>query len=99
MFKIFSFTILFFSLYFYEQGKIIDNITTPKNLMLQGVAVFGEKQCIKSTAEKTSIDINNNPLLTSDSSIRTGKQIPDVITKPMCGFSLKEKGVVINWSL
>jgi iron complex outermembrane receptor protein len=77
--------------------KVQDSIAkteTPKSL--SEVTVYGNKrQFIKVESDKTTINVKNNPMLNSGSSLDAVKKIPGVITAPTGSLTLNSKNVAI----
>ncbi len=77
--------------------KVQDSIAqteTPQSL--SEVTVFGNKrQFIKVESDKTTVDVKNNPMLNSGSSLDAVKKIPGVITSPTGSLTLNSKNVAI----
>jgi hypothetical protein len=77
--------------------KVQDSIVkteTPKSL--SEVTVYGNKrQFIKVESDKTTINVKNNPMLNSGSSLDAVKKIPGVITAPTGSLTLNSKNVAI----
>ena len=73
-----------------------DTIKKPKLNTLDEVTVYGKRrQYIKVESDKTTINIKDNAMLNSGSSMDAVKRIPGVITAPTGGLSLNGKGVKI----
>ncbi len=84
-----------FSLKFYAQEISSDSLLTG-NYSLKEVVIFGaNRQYVKVTPEKTTIDVKNNPLLNSGTSMDAVKRVPGVITNPLNGLLLNGKEVTI----
>ncbi len=67
---------------------------TPKSI--EEVTVYGNKrQFIKVESDKTTINVKNNPILNSGSSLDAVKKIPGVITSPTGSLTLNSKNVAI----
>ncbi len=70
--------------------------TTDKTNELSEVTVYGnKKQYIKVESDKTTINVRDNALLNSGSSLEAVKKIPGVITSPTGSITLNSKGVSI----
>lgn len=73
-----------------------DTVKTPKTNELSEVTVYGNKrQYIKVESDKTTINVKDNALLNSGSSLEAVKKIPGVITSPTGSITLNSKGVTI----
>lgn len=67
-----------------------------KNNSLNEVTVYGnKKQFIKVESDKTTVNISNNAMLNSGSSLDAVKRLPGVITSPAGGLSLNGKNVTV----
>ena len=63
---------------------------------LSEVTVYGnKKQYIKVESDKTTINVRDNAMLNSGSSLEAVKKIPGVITSPTGSITLNSKGVSI----
>ena len=70
--------------------------TTDKTNELSEVTVYGnKKQYIKVDSDKTTINVRDNAMLNSGSSLEAVKKIPGVITSPSGSITLNSKGVSI----
>ncbi|MDN3676144.1 outer membrane beta-barrel family protein [Flavobacterium paronense] len=70
--------------------------TTEKTNELSEVTVYGnKKQYIKVESDKTTINVRDNAMLNSGSSMEAVKKIPGVITSPSGSITLNSKGVSI----
>ncbi|WP_298221648.1 outer membrane beta-barrel family protein [Flavobacterium sp.] len=77
--------------------KVQDSIAkTDKPKTLSEVTVYGnKKQFIKVESDKTTINVKNNPILNSGSSLDAVKKIPGVISSPTGSLTLNSKNVAI----
>ncbi|WP_162127138.1 TonB-dependent receptor domain-containing protein [Flavobacterium phycosphaerae] len=81
-----------------ETPKNQDNssTTTDKTNELSEVTVYGnKKQYLKVESDKTTINVRDNAMLNSGSSLEAVKKIPGVITSPSGSITLNSKGVTI----
>jgi hypothetical protein len=80
-----------------ETPKNQDNSTsTDKTNELSEVTVYGnKKQYLKVESDKTTINVRDNAMLNSGSSLEAVKKIPGVITSPSGSITLNSKGVTI----
>jgi len=81
-----------------ETPKNQDNNSTPtdKTNELSEVTVYGnKKQYLKVESDKTTINVRDNAMLNSGSSLEAVKKIPGVITSPSGSITLNSKGVTI----
>ncbi|MEO5776750.1 MAG: outer membrane beta-barrel family protein [Flavobacterium sp.] len=70
--------------------------STEKSNDLSEVTVYGnKKQYIKVESDKTTINVRDNAMLNSGSSLEAVKKIPGVITSPTGSITLNSKGVSI----
>ncbi|WP_293891585.1 TonB-dependent receptor [Flavobacterium sp.] len=70
--------------------------TAEKTNELSEVTVYGnKKQYIKVESDKTTINVRDNAMLNSGSSLEAVKKIPGVITSPAGSITLNSKGVSI----
>jgi len=68
----------------------------PKENSLQEVQVFGnKKQYIKVDSDKTTVNVKDNSMLNSGSSLEAVKKMPGVITSPTGSITLNSKNVTI----
>lgn len=73
-----------------------DTVKTPKTNELKEVTIYGnKKQYIKVDSDKTTINVRDNAMLNSGSSLEAVKKIPGVITSPTGSITLNSKGVTI----
>ncbi|MES2410907.1 MAG: TonB-dependent receptor [Bacteroidota bacterium] len=69
---------------------------TEKTTEIKEVTVFGnKKQYVKVESDKTTINVRDNAMLNSGSSLEAVKKIPGVITSPTGSITLNSKGVSI----
>ncbi len=86
---------------FYAQEKptnatVQDTVKKEKTNELKEVTVYGNKrQYLKVESDKTTINVRDNGMLNSGSSLEAVKKIPGVITSPSGSITLKGKGVTI----
>ena len=70
--------------------------TLKKTNELSEVTVYGsKKQYLKVESDKTTINVRDNAMLNSGSSLEAVKKIPGVITSPTGSITLNSKGVTI----
>lgn len=68
----------------------------PKENSLEEVQVFGnKKQYIKVDSDKTTVNVKDNAMLNSGSSLEAVKKLPGVITSPTGSITLNSKNVRI----
>lgn len=73
-----------------------DSIPVAKTNELGEITIYGNKrQYIKVDADKTTIDVKNNAMLNSGSSMDAVKKLPGVITSPTGTLTLNGKAVAI----
>ncbi len=73
-----------------------DSISKIKNQELKEVTVYGnKKQFLKVDSDKTTVNVKNNPMLNSGSSLDAVKKLPGVISSPSGGLTLNSKNVAI----
>ena len=73
-----------------------DTVKTTKTNDLKEVTVYGnKKQYLKVESDKTTINVRDNAMLNSGSSLEAVKKIPGVITSPTGSITLNSKGVTI----
>lgn len=73
-----------------------DSTAIAKPQQLNEVTIFGNKrQFIKVESDKTTVNVKNNPMLNSGSSLDAVKKIPGVITSPSGSLTLNAKNVAI----
>ena len=77
--------------------KVSDSISSKeKTNTLKEVQIYGNKrQYLKVESDKTTINVKDNAMLNSGSSLEAVKKLPGVITTPTGGISLNSKGVTI----
>lgn len=69
---------------------------TEKTNELKEVTIYGnKKQYLKVESDKTTINVRDNAMLNSGSSLEAVKKIPGVITSPTGTLTLNSKGVTI----
>lgn len=80
-----------------NREKIIQNIElTDKTNELSEVTVYGnQRQYMKVESDKTTINIKENGLLNSGTTLEAVKKLPGVITSPSGSLTLNGKGVTI----
>jgi hypothetical protein len=79
-----------------ETPKTETNPSKEKANELSEVTVYGnKKQYLKVESDKTTINIRDNAMLNSGSSLEAVKKIPGVITSPSGSITLNSKGVAI----
>uniref|UniRef100_UPI00404987D1 TonB-dependent receptor domain-containing protein n=1 Tax=Flavobacterium sp. TaxID=239 RepID=UPI00404987D1 len=62
---------------------------------LEGVELTARKKLIKVESDKTTISVENNPMLSSGNVFQAVKKLPGVIASPTGGLTLNGKGVVV----
>jgi len=68
----------------------------PKENVLKEVLVYGnKKQYIKVDSDKTTVNVKDNDMLNSGSSLEAVKKLPGVITSPTGSITLNSKNVTI----
>lgn len=73
-----------------------DSIAPQKTNALGEVTIYGNKrQYIKVDSDKTTVDVKNNAMLNSGSSMDAIKKLPGVITSPTGSLTLNGKAVAI----
>jgi hypothetical protein len=73
-----------------------DTVKNPKTNELKEVTVYGsKKQYLKVESDKTTINVKDNAMLNSGSSLEAVKKVPGVITSPTGSITLNSKGVTI----
>lgn len=73
-----------------------DSISKIKEQKLNEVTVYGnKKQYLKVDSDKTTINVKNNPMLNSGSSLEAVKKLPGIIASPTGGLTLNSKNVTI----
>jgi iron complex outermembrane receptor protein len=73
-----------------------DSVTTVPITELEGVTIFGnKKQFIKVESDKTTINIKENPMLSTGNALDAVKKLPGVISSPTGSLTLNSKGVTI----
>ncbi|MBS7787372.1 TonB-dependent receptor [Flavobacterium sp. CYK-55] len=79
-----------------KNTKTKDSTAIAKPQELSEVTIYGNKrQYIKVESDKTTVNVKNNPMLNSGSSLDAVKKIPGVITSPSGSLTLNAKGVTI----
>ena len=79
-----------------ETPKTETNPPKEKANELSEVTVYGnKKQYLKVESDKTTINVRDNAMLNSGSSLEAVKKIPGVITSPTGSITLNSKGVTI----
>ncbi|WP_264519718.1 TonB-dependent receptor domain-containing protein [Flavobacterium sp. N1994] len=79
-----------------ETPKTESNPPKEKANELSEVTVYGnKKQYLKVESDKTTINVRDNAMLNSGSSLEAVKKIPGVITSPTGSITLNSKGVTI----
>ncbi|MEK8180616.1 TonB-dependent receptor [Flavobacterium buctense] len=79
-----------------ETPKTEEKKTSENPNELKEVTVYGnKKQYLKVESDKTTINIRDNAMLNSGSSLEAVKKIPGVITSPTGTITLNSKGVTI----
>ncbi|WNM19305.1 TonB-dependent receptor domain-containing protein [Flavobacterium capsici] len=80
----------------FQQTTVNDTIKSPKINELEGVTIFGnKKQFVKVDADKTTISIKENPMLSTGNALEAVKKLPGVITSPTGSLTLNGKGVAV----
>jgi iron complex outermembrane receptor protein len=63
--------------------EIVRDSVTPKENSLKEVQVYGnKKQYVKIDSDKTTVNVKDNVMLNSGSSLEAVKKLPGVITSP-----------------
>lgn len=76
--------------------KNSDSISKIDAKKLQEITVYGnKKQFIKVDSDKTTVNVRDNPMLSTGSAFEVVKKLPGVITSPSGGLTLNAKGVAI----
>jgi iron complex outermembrane recepter protein len=84
------------SIFAQETKETVKDTVKNKTTELKEVTVYGnKKQFIKIESDKTTVNVRNNPMLNSGTSLEAVKRIPGVITSPAGGLTLNGKGVAI----
>ena len=79
-----------------ETPKSETNPPKEKTNELSEVTVYGnKKEYLKVESDKTTINVRDNAMLNSGSSLEAVKKIPGVITSPTGSITLNSKGVTI----
>lgn len=75
---------------------IKDSISSGKTNELNEITIYGNKrQYLKVESDKTTVDVKNNAMLNSGSSMDAVKKLPGVITSPTGSLTLNGKAVAI----
>ncbi|MCF6131805.1 TonB-dependent receptor domain-containing protein [Flavobacterium wongokense] len=73
-----------------------DTVKKTKTNELKEVTVYGnKKQYLKVESDKTTVNVRDNAMLNSGSSLEAVKKLPGVITSPTGSITLNSKGVSI----
>lgn len=84
------------SIFAQETPKTEENKSSEKTNELKEVTIYGnKKQHLKVESDKTTINVRDNAMLNSGSSLEAVKKIPGVITSPTGTITLNSKGVTI----
>ena len=84
------------TLFAQETPKTEENKSSEKTNELKEVTIYGnKKQHLKVESDKTTINVRDNSMLNSGSSLEAVKKIPGVITSPTGTITLNSKGVTI----
>lgn len=79
-----------------EKPKTEDKKASENPNELKEVTIYGnKKQYLKVESDKTTINVRENPMLNSGSSLEAVKKIPGVITSPTGSITLNSRGVTI----
>lgn len=79
-----------------EKPKTEDKKPSENPNELKEVTIYGnKKQYLKVESDKTTINVRENPMLNSGSSLEAVKKIPGVITSPTGSITLNSRGVTI----
>ncbi|WP_309610073.1 outer membrane beta-barrel family protein [Flavobacterium sp.] len=79
-----------------EKEKLDSIPKKEKTNELQEVAVYGNrKQFIKVDSDKTTVNIKDNPMLSTGNAYEAVKKLPGIISSPTGSLSLNGKGVTI----
>lgn len=84
------------TLFAQETPKTEETKPSEKTNELKEVTIYGnKKQHLKVESDKTTINVRDNSMLNSGSSLEAVKKIPGVITSPTGTITLNSKGVTI----
>ncbi|MFN3753286.1 TonB-dependent receptor domain-containing protein [Flavobacterium sp.] len=84
------------TLFAQETPKTEETKPSEKTNELKEVTIYGnKKQFLKVESDKTTINVRDNAMLNSGSSLEAVKKIPGVITSPTGTITLNSKGVTI----
>ena len=73
-----------------------DSISKIKDQELKEVTVYGnKKQFLKVESDKTTVNVKDNPMLSSGNAFEVVKKLPGVIATPSGGLTLNAKGISI----
>jgi len=76
--------------------EIVRDSVTPKENSLKEIQVYGnKKQYVKIDSDKTTVNVKDNAMLNSGSSLEAVKKLPGVITSPTGSITLNSKNVAI----
>lgn len=76
--------------------KTADSLSKIEEQKLKEVTVYGNrKQFLKIESDKTTVNVKNNPMLSTGNAFDVVKKLPGVITTPSGGLTLNAKGVTI----
>ena len=76
--------------------EIVRDSVKPKENSLKEVQVYGnKKQYVKIDSDKTTVNVKDNAMLNSGSSLEAVKKLPGVITSPTGSITLNSKNVAI----
>ncbi|MFY8188913.1 MAG: TonB-dependent receptor domain-containing protein [Flavobacterium sp.] len=62
---------------------------------LDGIELTAKKKLIQVDSDKTTVSVENNPMLSSGNTLEAVKKLPGVIVSPTGGLTLNGKGVVV----
>ncbi|MFD0777410.1 hypothetical protein ACFQZF_01570 [Flavobacterium myungsuense] len=80
-----------------QKNVEVDSTQTKEKVnTLKEVQIYGnKKQYLKVESDKTTVNVKDNPLLNSGSSLEAVKRLPGVITSPTGSITLNAKNVAI----
>jgi len=62
---------------------------------LEGIELTARKKLIQVESDKTTVSVENNPMLSTGNTLEAVKKLPGVIVSPTGGLTLNGKGVVV----
>ncbi len=79
-----------------KNEKQTDSVSKNETQKLQEVTVYGNrKQFLKIDSDKTTVNVKDNPMLSTGNAFEVVKKLPGVVTSPSGGLTLNAKGVTI----